>query len=500
MLDPIANKIKESIGTYSYRFDEKHLKTSGIRIAFDYLEYKYGKEKTKKLILLLNQAIEKEFFNKEYFYDDVNWISYEIYQSIWELSKVISNDKKFVYNAGKNYFKFNRGGVITLAKYLGSVKDVYQNIPNFVNKYNNQVTLKVEEVQDNKATLTLTLKPLFWKRFKSKPNLVKNGCDLLKGIFESVPTLFDFPPAESVDLRCVSLGHRSCEWKFIWKDAPIAKRLWNSIVASDYKKLLKEQNEELSNTIQILEIKLDELRDKNKEIIQYQEQLIEKEKTESAAHLISELAHDLKTPISMISGYSQLIKMGSSKEDTTKYSDMIYEQCNRTIGIISDLHSHIKGEPPIPKLSTINLIPFMKEFHKELAPSYKGKNIEVYFNSDSNDVPVSIDKEQFRRVIHNLCKNAKEAMPEGGELYLNVNASKKNAIIDIKDSGIGIPKDQQNKIFDRFVSYKKDGTGLGLFIVKRIIEAHDGNISIRSQLNKGTTISIILPLVTSQQS
>lgn len=491
----IAASVRKSIGSYKYKFDEKHTKCSGIRIGFDYVDYKYGKAEQKRLISILNQAIVEEFFTVKYFYDDSNWISYEVYQSIWEICKEMTNDKKFVYHCGKEFFRFNKGGIITLGKYLGTPQRLYKNIPKFVNKYNNQINLRVKEVLNNRATLVLSLKPLFWKRFKSKNHLVKNGCDLLKGIFEGVPTLFDYPAAESVDLKCVAMGHRSCEWKFIWKNAPLVKRLWNSIAANDYKKLLNEHNQELSNTITKLEAKLDELRDKNKEIIRYQNQLIEKEKLESSVQLISELAHDLKTPMSMVSGYAQIMMSDEvSTNQVKEYSGLISDQSRRTINIISDLLSHLKGEPPLLNKERTDVASYVEKFHSEIDAAYRGKNINVELKKNRSG-DAAIDEQVFRRALYNLCKNAKEAMPGGGNILINLDSKKNHVLIKVKDSGPGVPKNMQKEIFNRFVSYKKGSSGLGLYIVKRIIEAHDGTISLKSTPKKGAVFTIKLPKI-----
>jgi signal transduction histidine kinase len=492
----VSKIVKERVGDYVFDFDEKNVKCSAMRTVFTYMEHAYGEDYTKKLISILNQAVGKSYFSPEYFQNDMNWVSYEVYQTIFEIAKEITGDKKFCYHAGHNYFKLHRGGNITLGKYFGSPYELYKRVPHFIRKYNTQIILKVIEMHKNRATITMALKPRFRKRAAHRYFFFQNGCNLMKGVLQSIPVLFDFPPAEVVDVTCLGHGHKVCEWKFVWKKAPLYKRAWHSIVARDYKKLMREQNEELNYTITELERKYDELLEKNKEILSYQAQIIEKEKLESAVKLLSELAHDLKTPLTMISGYAQLFRTGTiPPEEIKEYSELILDQSNRTVSIVQDLLNYLRGSPPTLNKQIMSVQSFIEEFYSEISPSLQAKNIMTNLNIDNlANANFFIDRESLKRAVYNIAKNAKEAMPDGGELALSGALIDNDVVIKLADTGIGIPKDRQEEVFKRFASNKKNGTGLGMGIAKSIVEAHNGTIRLSSQVKKGTEIIITMPV------
>ncbi len=484
--------MKAIIGRYRYKHDDKHTKCVGIRSSLRYLERISGRKGMSRLVSILNKCVGREFFTRDHLYDDGTWISYEIYQTINEIAKRITDDPRFCHSVGRSFFELNQGGLVTIGKYLGSPELVYREFPGFINRYNNQIQMSFIRCSPTKAIMRSTLRRPFRQRFGRSSVLYKNGCDLCKGIFSSIPTLFDLPPAEVIDIACMGEGDRSCEWHIVWKRTGLARRLWNAIIARDYKVLMEEQNQELSRTIAKLEQKVEELQQKNSEITRYQQELIEKEKLQSALTLLSELAHDLKTPLTMISGYAQLSQACElSREDMQSNSSMILLQSERTLSIIQDLLDHLSGKPPLLSIQQVDAGRFLSDLHSELSPGYEASGICTALDIQDSCM-VDIDPSSMRRAIFNICKNAREAMADKGILTLGLDATDSHAIMICSDTGPGIPAHLRSQVFRRFVSDKKGGTGLGMAIAKGIVEAHGGDIKLDTGV-RGTRIIIRIP-------
>ena len=497
-MEQIARAVKKRIGKFEFNHDDQHVRCSAIKTSLDYLELAYGRKHVDKLISILKRVIGNNSFTRKYLFDEHNWVSYETYQAILLIGRSITKDDNFCYNAGLNFFKFNKGGIITLGKYLGSPQSLYKNIPEFIKKYNNQINVNVVEVFNGRARITMSLKKKFRDRAKKRLYFHKNGCDLVKGILQGIPTLFDFPQSEVFDVKCLAKGDNLCEWIFVWKKTHIVKRYFDSIVARNYKNLMKEQNHELSTSISRLESTCNELREKNQEILGYQEKLIEKEKLESAVSMLSGIAHDIKNPLALISGYAQLLTDESTKkENIIDYSNLILKQSERTVLIIQDLLSDIKGTLPSLNKESIDVNKFILTFSSELKPGYQSGDIKIILDiKATKKTSVIIDSNHFGRVFYNICKNAKEAMPNGGLLTISTYINKDNLFVSFQDTGTGIPKEKLKTIFRRFVSYKENGSGLGMGIVKNLVEAHKGGIEVSSKIGKGTNVVIKLPLKT----
>ncbi|MCU0482036.1 MAG: sensor histidine kinase, partial [Anaerolineae bacterium] len=127
------------------------------------------------------------------------------------------------------------------------------------------------------------------------------------------------------------------------------------------------------------------------------------------------------------------------------------------------------------------------------------KNIELIFRPLDEDAVVPMDLERMEQVLQNLLSNAIKYTPNGGRVTLSAEITPDSAIIQVQDTGMGIPPDDLPHLFEKFYRVKNsahmqvEGTGLGLSIVKSIVENHDGTITVMSELNKGTTFSIHLP-------
>jgi signal transduction histidine kinase len=135
----------------------------------------------------------------------------------------------------------------------------------------------------------------------------------------------------------------------------------------------------------------------------------------------------------------------------------------------------------------------MEELHTQLKHALAGRNIDLTVDPKYRDT-AHFDEQKMLRVMHNLARNAAEAMPGGGTLRITTQAEDDTLIFEVADSGGGIPAELEGRLFGLFASAKQGGTGLGLAIVKKIVEEHGGTITYRSRRGEGTCFTIRMPL------
>ena len=173
------------------------------------------------------------------------------------------------------------------------------------------------------------------------------------------------------------------------------------------------------------------------------------------------------------------------------------------IRVIKDLLllAKLDYKPEIFQFEKINLSDFLRDVNEQIIILAAEKNIEINLKLPQQDLFINADKVHFRRLILNVINNAIRYTPDNGKILINARANDKVIFIDVTDSGIGIGEEDLNKIFTKFFRVKKDdsgkdlGTGLGLNISLSIAHAHNGEISVKSQLNEGSTFTITLPIV-----
>lgn len=220
------------------------------------------------------------------------------------------------------------------------------------------------------------------------------------------------------------------------------------------------------------------------------------------------VSHELKTPLTSISGFAEILKNGGTDEKTTKdFAGTIYEESQRMISLVNDIIKLSKLDEKSISLEKepIELLGLSKEIAKILSASAKAKNIKLDVHGDSGKImgvqPVIYE------MIYNLIDNAikynvqngtvevtvKEEKPEKGHTFGN------KTVISVSDTGIGIPKNEQDRVFERFYRIDKSrskelgGTGLGLSIVKHAAKFHDAAINLYSKEGEGSTFTITFP-------
>ena len=216
------------------------------------------------------------------------------------------------------------------------------------------------------------------------------------------------------------------------------------------------------------------------------------------------ITHDLKTPISAeITALQMLLKknFGDLTEEQKEIINDILSSVKFMKTMTDNILCSYKQGNSTPQLKTAkeDLISIAESSIQETRYLLEEKNIELCFNSDVKKAPVMADIVEIKRVINNLIGNASEYAPIGSVIVLRLTKSGREYTFSVSDSGCGINLKNPNDIFDKDITFAKErkrvGFGLGLFISKNIVEAHNGRIFAESKVNQGTTITFTLPVI-----
>lgn len=224
-----------------------------------------------------------------------------------------------------------------------------------------------------------------------------------------------------------------------------------------------------------------------------QEKLIRTERLASMSNLIQGIAHEIRNPITTIGGFAHRIKkeLGDNRK-LAKYADVILEETARLENIVKRVHAFTETQYYSPAPARIE--PLVDEVLKAAMPLANQLGVRI-LKDVAPDLPQArLDSGQFTVALANIVENALEAMPKGGTLNLKALQEDRSLVITIKDTGCGIPKDQLTAVYDPFVTSKSKGVGLGLTLVHQVVTNHQGDIRITSEVQKGTMITIRLPL------
>ncbi|MEE9594143.1 MAG: ethylbenzene dehydrogenase-related protein [Candidatus Hydrothermarchaeales archaeon] len=225
-----------------------------------------------------------------------------------------------------------------------------------------------------------------------------------------------------------------------------------------------------------------------------EEKFSQTEKLAATGKLAATIAHEINNPLTGIMNCINLIMDETDKLDPNrKYLEMADEELTRISGIIRRLLDTYR--PSIDQMTPISINEVLGEVLELMKTQLISKNIGVQRDMDQRLPKVMSSHEQLKGVFLNVLINAQEAMPNGGNIFVETNANEEKIIVKIRDTGAGIPKKDINRIFDPFYTTKKHGkgTGLGLSVSYGIIQAHKGTISASSKEDEGTTITIKLP-------
>lgn len=263
-------------------------------------------------------------------------------------------------------------------------------------------------------------------------------------------------------------------------------------------KLLKKRHE---TEIQFLMAQ--KLHDKRKLEL---EKTIENEKIKTM--FLANVSHELRTPLNIIFSAQKMMDdelkehyNGEITEKLAKYSRMIKQNSYRLIRLIGnlmDITSIDAGHYKINK-KNIDIVKLIEEISMSFTDYTCNSNIKVFFESDLSSTIIACDPDQIERVMLNLLSNATKFLPKEGIISIKVFKRNNRIVISITDNGIGIPKDMHKAIFEKFVQVDKttmrnhEGSGIGLTLVKMIIDMHEGRVHVKSKLGEGSSFFVELP-------
>ena len=215
------------------------------------------------------------------------------------------------------------------------------------------------------------------------------------------------------------------------------------------------------------------------------------------------VSHELKTPLTAISGYSELIENGmATEENTRRFAGEIHKSATRLLTLINDIIrlSELDATDVSHTFENINLYQVVDACVNMLEMNAQKHRVQIFLTGES--CQVFSTKEMMEELIYNLCDNAIRYNIEGGKVFVSVKNTENGVVLTVEDTGIGISEKHQERIFERFYRVDKSrskstgGTGLGLAIVKHIVAQSDAGMNLESEPGKGTKISIVFPRIT----
>ncbi|WP_202056259.1 sensor histidine kinase [Enterococcus sp. BWR-S5] len=228
--------------------------------------------------------------------------------------------------------------------------------------------------------------------------------------------------------------------------------------------------------------------------------LEQKEMEQAKNEWLAGVSHDLKTPLSYINGYSSLLlnqTLYFSEQEKATYLNEIYQKGSYIESLINDLNLSFffdGAEKMQLRYSQIELVAFLQRTLVDAANDPRAEKFLFEYNTPLERRDVVLDERLMYRALYNLLMNAVEHNPEGTTIAINFEEIADGLVIQVSDNGIGMDTATYSRIFDKYFSStkQKQGKGLGLFVVKQIVEALGGTLSVVSEVGKGTTFCIEL--------
>ncbi|NFA16188.1 PAS domain-containing sensor histidine kinase [Clostridium botulinum] len=225
---------------------------------------------------------------------------------------------------------------------------------------------------------------------------------------------------------------------------------------------------------------------------------------------LSNISHELKTPLNVIFTAVQLLDFYEKDVDyekQDKYLKLIKQNCYRLMKLINNLLDTTKLDSGYLRLNLVNynIVSLIEEITLSVTSYAESKGINIIFDTEMEERVIAVDTDKIERIILNLLSNAIKFTNPGGNIFVNIKDSEENVYVHIKDTGVGIPSDKLESIFERFfqidktLKKNKEGTGIGLHLVKSFVEMHNGKVTINSELGKGTEFIIKLPAIVCEE-
>lgn len=239
--------------------------------------------------------------------------------------------------------------------------------------------------------------------------------------------------------------------------------------------------------------------------LKIKEDLLEesKESEKLKTEFLSNISHELKTPLNMIFSSVQLLNIYiKDNAKVEKHLKIIKQNSYRLLKLINNLidYSRIQSGYIVLNLENKDIVKIVEDITMSTVDYVKNKKRTITFDTNVEELIMAIDCDKIERIILNIISNAVKFTKEGDSIYVNILYNESFLMISIKDTGVGIPEEKIDEIFDRFkqvepiLNRSHEGSGLGLSLVKLLVEMHEGKISVESELNEGTEFIIELPV------
>jgi len=236
-----------------------------------------------------------------------------------------------------------------------------------------------------------------------------------------------------------------------------------------------------------------------------QQQLAGMERLSAMAYVAGKVAHELRTPLGVVALKCDLLEeeveallghVREEKYDTTRetirgYLRALEEETQRMNDIVEDYLSLSKVRAP--QLDTTDLVEYLRGWVRKYQDQGRGVDLSLEIAAPIKTAPVQIDPGQFHRVLQNLYRNSVDAVHGHGSIRVRLSQQNEYYCLAFADNGIGIPSELLGRLFVPFETTKKSGTGLGLYLVREIIQAHNGDVSLQSKPGQGTVVRVLLP-------
>ncbi len=224
-----------------------------------------------------------------------------------------------------------------------------------------------------------------------------------------------------------------------------------------------------------------------------EENLLRHERLVTLGKMVAHISHEIKNPLATIGGFAQQC---ARQEDlpaaTRRKIKIIHEEVQRLEKFLADLSSFTRIAP-IAKVQG-DILALIREVAEFMEPGFQERGVAFAIQTSEKLPKIPFDPGQMRQVFINLFKNSLEAMPQGGKLTVSAAVQEGQLVLSVTDTGQGIAPEHLKSLFTPFFSTKEGGTGLGLTICRNLIDQHQGKIDITSEVNRGTTCTIRLPL------
>ncbi len=273
----------------------------------------------------------------------------------------------------------------------------------------------------------------------------------------------------------------------IQEDAAIALSIMKSVSS-----MVRLSNESF---VEGLREKNRNLEQANRELQEAQAELVKAERLSALGKFSSLILHDIRNPLSVIRGYAELAYLSPQNQEKSKdCATKIMTEADRINRLANELLDYSRGEIRL-NISIVAVQELIDQLCEAVRERFAARHITI----DSEIAfpgPLLMDKERMLRARYNLADNARKAMPDGGTLKITVHAQGKTVFFEMADTGIGMSEEVQKHLYEPFFSFSKSGgTGLGMCIVKSIVEAHEGTLSFSSKEKAGTKFVIAIPPV-----